>query len=1859
MPGARCLAVAAVLSSALSPSAPHAAQLLSSDGGGDVRVASQLFLAPVMDNGMCDSCGSYVSGNYVPNSNGAGPSLWVGLNGGSTGGHNLRRALFYFDVYGWIPDGATVTGVSLTLTSATLPYNPLGRSPKLHRLLASWGEAGSFCPGSGPGSGCGSLATPDSGDATWFHRFFPDTQWTMPGGDFAAPSASSASIDSVTAQVTWNEPPMLTDVQQWLASPSTDFGWLVENDSGGTYIFHSRENPTPSNRPVLQVDYTAPAASVDLSLAGTVNDASPIPTGEIVYETIVANAGPSAATGIRVATTLPAGVTFLSATASRGSYDLSTGDWLLGRVDAAAAETLTVTVHVNIGTQAQMLASTAAIASSNEPDASFGNDSSMVTVIPVFPAGEVLLAPTSDTSFAEENPGNALGGSVCLYAGLTDRGFIHRSLLRFDIAASVPAGATVDSVALTMSYKGNGFVTRSGPAVLHRVLADWGEGTSGFSGCNGFMYAATPGDATWSHRFFLSTTWTTSGGDFQSVSSGSTWVDGTIGLKQWTDPQMVADVQQWLDTPASDFGWILRGDEATTQTSLVFSAQEDGIDGPVLRVFFTPLAPDLAVTKSVDDSTPDAGSAVTYTVTVTNQGTATGTGIEITDVLPAGVTFVSALAGQGSYNPGNGTWSVGALAPAAGATLSIVATVDAGAAAQTITNTASLTALDETDSNPANDSDSAQLTVTAVDLAVAKSVDDPGPGEGGAVTYEIVLTNAGPDAATNVQVTDLLPAGVTYQSDSPTQGSYASGTGVWTVGTVPVGAPDTLLVTATVDGGTAGQTITNTAQVTASDQEDTDAGNDSSSADITVVPVDLALTKTVDVAAPNEGEAVEFEIAIANNGPGDATGVQVTDVLPAGVTYQFDTATRGSYVAGSGIWTLGSLAASAADTLRITATVDMGTAGQTITNVASVSGVDQTDSNTANDTDSAPIMVAAVDLAVTKSVDDAMPQEGATIVWEVVVTNVSSMSASGVEVTDLLPAGVTFTMASATQGSYVSGTGLWTVGALAAATADTLTVTATVDAGTAGQTVTNHAALTASAEVDVNPANDADSASVTVSAVDVAVAKSASDAMPDEGDTIAYVIAASNGGPDAATGVEVTDVLPAGVTYQSDSPTQGTYTNGTGVWAVGSLAAGAADTLTITVTVDSLGAGEIIANTAALTAVDQTDLDPGNDAATASIAAALAPGALALQATQDNTIAEQFPGNASGAGPCLFTGLTGGGFSHRALVQFDVAGAIPPGSTIDSVRLTMSATNAHGPQPQALHRVLTPWGEGASVSCLGTLAAGIAPDATWQNAQLPGSFWTSPGGDFAVSPSATAVSGPLTQWSGAGMVADVQQWLDNPSSNAGWILIGDEGMSSTAEILSSREDPTVSKRPVLEIDYTLPATTILVDGTAEPAYGMAAAVQGIGTDQGDSDLGLPDAANGSELDQAFGLVDASTLYLFLAGNLEGDKHLDVFLDTGPGGQNRLRGDNSAVDGGGLNRMGDDGSGNGLTFDGAFAPDYWLSVSGTASAPYVLSVHWAELPTGGGGTGGFLGSTGAVSDGVLSSGTNPGFLLATIDNSNTGGVMAGTAADSGQGVVTGVELAIPLALIGNPPGALVCAFVNAAGHDLVGNQVLASLPAGTSAIGEPRTVDFGALGGTQYFTVGNPTPVLLSGFLATPKERSVELTWSTSFESRHEGFHVYRSQRVGAGYQRVNRELIRGRSPYSWVDVTVQPSTTYFYRLGAVEWDGTEVLHDPTVVTTLVWSDRTELALARPSPFLDRTELRFTLARAGRASLIVHDVTGRRVRELLRGELPAGAHSVIWDGRDDDGRFAAAGIYFVRLSATDLTEVRKVVRLSGD
>jgi hypothetical protein len=239
---------------AKSPAAVFASLALLS---GQPAEADTITLNPVADNTLIqDPAGTYSAGASYNMYSGR-----VGNNGSGT----FRRALIRFDLSA-IPQGSTVTSVQLRMFMSQGQGG--ARAHSLHRMNASWGEAGSFSFG-----GAGAIA--QAGDATWIHRFSPGTPWTTPGGDFQATASASVNVSGITWYTWGSTSGLVSDVQSWVSTPSSNFGWMVRGDESALQTakrFDSRQSSNPSTKPQLIITFTPPAPNpADINRDGAIN----------------------------------------------------------------------------------------------------------------------------------------------------------------------------------------------------------------------------------------------------------------------------------------------------------------------------------------------------------------------------------------------------------------------------------------------------------------------------------------------------------------------------------------------------------------------------------------------------------------------------------------------------------------------------------------------------------------------------------------------------------------------------------------------------------------------------------------------------------------------------------------------------------------------------------------------------------------------------------------------------------------------------------------------------------------------------------------------------------------------------------------------------------------------------------------------------------------------------------------------------------------------------------------------------------------------------------------------------------------------------------------------------------------------------------------------------------------------------------------------------------------------------------------------------------------------------------------------------------------------------------------------------
>ncbi len=379
---------------------------------------------------------------------------------------------------------------------------------------------------------------------------------------------------------------------------------------------------------------------------------------------------------------------------------------------------------------------------------------------------------------------------------------------------------------------------------------------------------------------------------------------------------------------------------------------------------------DLSV-NIVGPSTVTAGMTITYTITVTNSGPNDAVNVNVSDTLPAGITFASftQTSGPTAAVAGGGTSSAswGTLINGATAVFSLVGTVDPTTSSGTVFSNTATVASGTTDPNGGNNVSTAATTVnTSADLAITKTALAT-VAAGSNITYTITVTNNGPSTASSVSWSDVLPAGLTFvslnQSTGPTASSVSGGTtSIVTWASLASGASATFSLVATVSSSTPNNTVlSNTANVTAT-TSDPNSGNNAWTATTTVQDgADLAVTKTAP-ATVVAGNNITYTLTVTNNGPIAAASAQLSDALPAGESFVSFTQTSGPAAVLSGGTTStaswSSLANGASATFQLVAFVSTSASVGTIfSNTANVSS-STTDPNTANNAFTASTMVS-------------------------------------------------------------------------------------------------------------------------------------------------------------------------------------------------------------------------------------------------------------------------------------------------------------------------------------------------------------------------------------------------------------------------------------------------------------------------------------------------------------------------------------------------------------------------------------------------------------------------------------------------------------------------------------------------------------------------------------------------------------------------------------------------------------------------------------------------------------------------------------------------------------------------------------
>ncbi|MEM7093500.1 MAG: hypothetical protein AAF567_10900 [Actinomycetota bacterium] len=888
-------------------------------------------------------------------------------------------------------------------------------------------------------------------------------------------------------------------------------------------------SPTDPTPPSAQAPLTV-NTSADLVMTAKTDDVDPAIAGQpLVWTISIRNDGPSDAVNARIIDVLPAGVDFDAGASTAGCTDTaSTVTCDVGTLAPGGTASVEIAVTVQAGASGSISNTASTTSDTDDPDTS-NNDATQSTTIEQQAQVSLVKTSSPDPVVAGEQltytiVANNAGPSIAADATLGD---------------PLPSGTSFDAASSTQ-----GTCSESLPGLVTCDLGDLAVGI--------------PATIT------------------ITVDTDSALLDGDALVNTAT-----------VDWPTNT------GDPVNAPNSTDVSR-----------------AADLSIAKVDQANEVAAGTDIVWDLTVTNDGPSDATDVVVTDTLPPDTTFNAAASSAECSAVGSTvTCTLAAVTVSTPGALVIAATVDSLVAPGTVLTNSATVSADETDPVPGNNSDTEETTITQVnDLAIAKSASPEPVVPGEQVTWTITLSNNGPSNASNITIEDQLPAGVSLAGGEVTCTDVPAGAAGATVTcTVPgVAAGDSIDLTIIGDIDPSlidGNSFDNVVTITGADGTDPNSLNDTATETSTIDRTSgLMVVKAASPATVIAGEQLTFTITLSNEGPSDASAVTLVDALPAGVTFDEVNVISGTADCGQAAGTVScdvgaapdrTLAAGDSVVVEIVVTTDDDLAdGATVDNTSTADSPDNP--APAEGSSSTPVAREA-DISIDKSASPNPVIAGETVDYIIVVENDGPSEATGVSIADTLPAGVTWASGDCTPaGQNVT----CDAGTIAPGGSAIFSFTATVASDLAdGATVTNNAVVSAN-ETDPNPANDDDSASSDIiREADLSVVKDDGDATVIAGEAVTYSITVTNDGPSQASGIEVSDTIPADTSFDSAGSTPGCVEAAGEVTCpvAGPVDPGDTSSIVIAFLVDDdLAPGSTISNTVTVSG-DETDPNPGND----------------------------------------------------------------------------------------------------------------------------------------------------------------------------------------------------------------------------------------------------------------------------------------------------------------------------------------------------------------------------------------------------------------------------------------------------------------------------------------------------------------------------------------------------------------------------------------------------------------------------------------------------------------------------------------
>lgn len=422
---------------------------------------------------------------------------------------------------------------------------------------------------------------------------------------------------------------------------------------------------------------------------------------------------------------------------------------------------------------------------------------------------------------------------------------------------------------------------------------------------------------------------------------------------------------------------------------------------------------DLAIEKLVNDTAPKFNSLVEWTLRVTNNGPDAATGVVVCDILPEGLISIDK-----SFN---GTWNVGKLLNNQTKELTIICLVNKTGKLVNIADIAG----NEYDCNLTNNIVNKSIEVaSSADLFVKKYVNNTAPDFGEIIKWSVVVSNNGPDIATNVRVNDLLDDGLIFVKSSSTKGSYDAKSGIWTIDSLAPETDETLNIYCKVNK--IGK-ILNFVSVNSTQYDWNESNNHDNESVDAVKIADLSVIKLINNSNPNYNDLIKWTIIVSNNGPNMATGVIVNDLLPKSVEYISSYLSKGFYNPVNGIWDVGNL--NAGEKLQLNIVSKIVKTGD-ITNVVNVKGNEKDSNLTNNHFEKSVHVKPAADLSIEKSVSKQEVNINDLIEYVIEIINNGPDSAENIKVSELLNPNLKVISFESTKGNFNNTNNVLTIDSL-------------------------------------------------------------------------------------------------------------------------------------------------------------------------------------------------------------------------------------------------------------------------------------------------------------------------------------------------------------------------------------------------------------------------------------------------------------------------------------------------------------------------------------------------------------------------------------------------------------------------------------------------------------------------------------------------------------------------------------------------------------------------------------------------------------------------------------------------------------